>query len=140
MNQISRDELLNFKEVAEFIEKNNYNIEIVSQMVEDVELFLEIIFRIKKMRNMKQPNNRTKKNKKENENPHVHSYTKTEIKNIIYNNGCKVTEMDFTKQDLTDMYMEIYKSKPLTKYTKQDIYNSIVDYFNREKRAEELDI
>ncbi|MGG5317071.1 hypothetical protein [Enterococcus sp. AZ072] len=65
-------------------------------------------------------------------------YSEEEVKKIFKTETKEETIQNYTKRELTDMYISLTGSKLLTRSNKSDVYNSIQSYFDAGKRGEAM--
>ncbi len=122
---ITKKDILELKDVIENI--NNFN-DIqerdlyLKDAVEDVDLFISTLKEIKK--------NKLSKNKKCNEKTEkIEEFSEKMIINLFKSKKVDEIIKEYTKQQLTDMYITFYSEKPLTSFDKRKIaltiYHSI---------------
>lgn len=122
---ITKKDILELKDVIENInnfsdiqERDLY----LKDAVEDVDLFISTLKEIKK--------NKLSKNKKCNEKTEkIEEFSEKMIINLFKSKKVDEIIKEYTKQQLTDMYITFYSEKPLTSFDKRKIaltiYHSI---------------
>lgn len=131
---ITKEEILKLNEVIQKInsftsetERNEY----LQNIVEDVDLFLNTLKTINKnkLKTIKTNKNHIIKNT---------NYTQEEVMKIFEENNLDIIVEKYTKQDLTDMYLTFYSSKPLSSYDKMRIAQTIYHYIYKLNRTNSL--
>jgi len=131
---IKKSELLELNEIILHLNSmsdDNEREVYLQQAVEDVELFISTLRSINKSKLV------TTKKKKE---VCVKSkkYTSDNVLKIFEENTLDEIVAQYTKQELTEMYVTIYSSKPLSSYDKTRIAQNIYHYINTVNRTKAL--
>lgn len=131
---ISRKEISQLNEVIQRInsftnetERDEY----LQNAVEDVDLFLNVLKTVNKnkLKTVKTNKNHIAKH---------NDYTKEEVMKIFEENSLDDIVEKYTKQDLTDMYLTFYSSKPLSSYDKMRIAQNLYHYIYKLNRTNSL--
>lgn len=103
----------------------------LQEAVEDVELFISTLRSINKSKliTVKKKKVICVKSKK---------YTSDVVTKIFKENNIDEIVAKYTKQELTDMYVTLYSSKPLSSYDKTRIAQSIYHHINTINRTKAL--
>lgn len=100
--------------------------------VEDIELFLSVLKRVNKSNLTK-----CKKKKYSEKAPNI-IYTKEKVVKIFEENELSDIVAEYSKRELTDMYLTFYSSKPVTSCDKTRIAQYIYQYIYAANRTQTL--
>ena len=133
--QLTKNELLklndiicHFNSFTDDVERQVY----LKETVEDADLFISILRSVNKNKLI------TTKKKQEKSNIVSNKFTLDDIHNIFEENTLDHIIATYTKQELTEMYITIYSSKPLSSSNKTRIAQNIYHYFNTINRTKVL--
>ncbi len=114
------NELTSFSEVFEFLSEN----------VEDVDFFLQVL---KKAKKVKLP---VKKTEKKTEFIETNAYSEEEIYEILSSGSNEEISKEYSLKELKKMYASIYKHNPTLDKTKANILSTLRNRMHTMKRAE----
>ena len=131
---ITRKEILELNDVIQKI--NSFNDETERDMylqsaVEDVDMFISALRALNKNKLIKTGKKKTQINM-------CNHYTKKEVIKIFEENDLDAIVGKYSKQELTDMHLTFYSSKPLTSHDKMKIAQNIYHYIYTVNRAKAL--
>lgn len=121
------DIILHLNSISDDNEREVY----LQEAVEDVELFISTLRSINKNKLVKAKKKKVICVKSKN-------YTSDNVLKIFEENTLDDIVAKYTKQELTDMYITIYSSKPLSSYDKMRIAQNIYHHFNTINRTKAL--
>ena len=131
---ITKNEILELNKIIQQINSFNSEKDIelyLENQVEDVELFITTLKGINK--------SKLSKNKKKKQNcKKTHQYTAEIVIQIFEENKLEEIVFKYTKQELTDMYLTFYTSKPLSSCDKTRIAQNIYHYIHTMNRTKAL--
>lgn len=130
----TRSQILELDDIIKHI--NSINSEEEREMylrneVEDIELFLSALKRFKK-------NNLTKCKKEKHSQKNSNIYTKETIMKIFEEKELSDIVAEYSKRELTDMYLTFYSSSPITSCDKTRIAQYIYQYIYAANRTKAL--
>ncbi len=132
--RVTKKEILELNDVIQKI--NSFNDETerdkyLQSAVEDVDMFITTLKAVNKNKLIKSGKKKTHAN--------IYShYTNKEIVKIFEENDLDTIVSKYSKQELTDMYLTFYSSKPLTSCDKMRIAQNIYRYIYTMNRAKAL--
>ncbi len=132
--RITKKEILELNDVIQKInsfsdeaERDKY----LQSVVEDADMLLSTLKMLNKNKLLRSGKKKTYSSR------HNH-YTNKEIIKIFEDNDLDVIVKKYSKQELTDMYLTFYSSKPLTSCDKMRIAQNIYHYIYTMNRAKAL--
>lgn len=131
---IKRNEILELNDIIQHLNsiKNESERETyLQEAVEDVDLFITTLKEINKSKLVISKKKKVIYKKSQ-------EYTPEVVIKIFEENNLDDIVAKYTKQELTDMYITIYSSKPLSSYDKMRIAQNIYHYFNTINRTKAL--
>lgn len=131
---ITKNEILELNDIIQHLNSCSSETErdlYLADAVEDVNLFIETLKRVNKSK-------LTKTRKKKEDCKKTEKYTEDMIIKLFEENNTENIVSQYTKQELTEMYLQFFSSKPLSSYDKNKIAQSIYHYIYTMNRTKAL--
>lgn len=131
---ITKNEILELNDIIQHLNAFNDENEREKYLkcaVEDVDLFLSTLKKINKSKLATSKKKKTVYKKR-------HNYTTEAVMKIFEENDLDDIVAEYSKQELTDMYLTFYTSKPLSSYDKKRIAQNVYHYIHTMERTKAL--